>query len=71
MDATVGAGRFCCEMCGGIFALGDDDEARAEAEANGFDPDALDDPDEYGLVCDDCYRKTPWGLAEVAKEEEH
>jgi hypothetical protein len=63
MDVTVGAGRFRCEMCGGIFDLGDDDEARTEAEVNGFNPKVLDDPDQFGLVCDDCHRKTPWGLA--------
>jgi hypothetical protein len=51
-----GPGRFRCEMCGGTFDLGDDDEARAEAEARGLDVD------DCGLVCDACYRLTPWGM---------
>ena len=32
-----------------------DDQAREEAIAKGIDPD------DSGVVCDDCYRKTPWG----------
>lgn len=50
-----GPGQFRCEMCGGVFDSGDDGEARAEALAKGLDPD------DCGLVCDDCYAKTPWG----------
>lgn len=48
-------GHFRCAMCGGVFPCGDDDEARAEAEAKGVDPD------DSGLVCDTCYTRTPWG----------
>lgn len=52
---TPGPGQFRCEMCGGVFDLGDDDEAKAEALAKGLDPA------DCGMVCDDCYAKTPWG----------
>jgi hypothetical protein len=41
---------FRCELCGKTFPMGDDAEARAEALANGFDPD-----DDCGLTCDECY----------------
>lgn len=53
---------FRCRMCNGIFEKDwSDAEAVAEAESNGFDP--LEAPDNYGMVCDDCYKKTPWGKA--------
>jgi hypothetical protein len=55
--AMPGPGRFRCEMCGGVFAMGDEEEARAEAIANGLDPD------DCGLVCDDCYALTPYAAA--------
>jgi hypothetical protein len=42
-------------MCGGVFDLGDDAEAKAEAIAAGIPAD-----EECGLVCDDCYKLTPW-----------
>jgi len=51
-----GPGEYRCEMCRGIFAFGwSDEEARKEAEDKGIDPNAS------SLVCDDCYRLTPWG----------
>lgn len=31
-------GSFRCDLCGGIFPMGDEGEALAEAAANGFDP---------------------------------
>jgi hypothetical protein len=51
-------GEYRCAMCGGIFAFSDDwkdEEARAEAEQNGFDLT------ECLIICDDCYKLTPWG----------
>ena len=49
-------GEYRCEMCGGVFSYGwSDDEAKAEANANGFDVANC------GVVCDDCYKLTPWG----------
>lgn len=48
-------GHFICAMCAGIFELGDDEKARAEAVEKGIDPD------DSGMVCDDCYKGTPWG----------
>jgi hypothetical protein len=54
---TPGPGQFLCEMCGGVFDSDADDDtrARAEAKANGLDPA------DCGVVCDDCFRLTPWG----------
>lgn len=47
---------YMCEMCGKRFdAAWSDEDARAEAESKGIDPDAS------GIVCDDCYKQTPWG----------
>lgn len=52
----IGPEQYRCEMCGGIFDFAwSDEDARAEAIANGF-ADM-----ECGLICDDCYQKTPWG----------
>lgn len=49
-------GQYKCEMCGGIFDFGwTEEEAQAEAEEKGLDVS------ECGIVCDDCYQKTPWG----------
>ena len=48
---------FTCAICGGEFPRDAETEAEAlaEARANGFDVA------ECGLVCDACYRLTPWG----------
>jgi len=47
---------FRCEMCQGVFGLGwSPEEAKAEAEIHGMDIKHCK------LVCDDCYKKTPWG----------
>jgi hypothetical protein len=47
---------FQCCMCRTFFeSEWTDEEARAEAEGKGIDPD------ESGVVCTDCYQKTPWG----------
>jgi epoxyqueuosine reductase QueG len=49
-------------MCGGIFEKGlTDEEAIAEAESKGLNVSDCD------LVCDDCYKKTPWGKAKQWK----
>lgn len=48
-------GHFQCAMCLGVFPLGDESQAQAEAEAKGIDPK------ECGMVCDECYLKTPYG----------
>jgi hypothetical protein len=47
---------FRCAMCGDLFAkTWRNKEARIEAIAKGIQPvDGC-------LVCDECYRKTPWG----------
>jgi hypothetical protein len=43
---------YQCEMCGEIFKKDrSEDEAIAEALANGFDLN-----DDIAVVCDDCYR---------------
>lgn len=50
--------QYLCEMCGYVFDSGwSDDEAKAEAEVKGLDID------DCGIVCDDCYKLTPWGMA--------
>ena len=56
--AEVKLGQYRCEMCNGVFDFGwPDDEAKAEAKGNGLNVD------DCGIVCDDCYNKTPWGIA--------
>jgi len=57
-DAEVQEGEYRCAMCGRIFAFSDvwtDDEARDEAERKGIDLT------ESVIVCNDCYKLTPWG----------
>jgi hypothetical protein len=50
------ANEFRCHECLGVFEKAwPDDEARAEATANGFDPDA----DDIVTVCDDCHQQLP------------
>jgi hypothetical protein len=50
---------FRCAMCGGVFQkTWSDDEAIEEAIAKGIKPEDIADG---CLVCDECYRKTPWG----------
>jgi hypothetical protein len=44
-------------MCGQVFPLGDDLEARDEALRKGVEVE----PDGSNVVCDDCYKLTPWG----------
>ena len=49
-------GQFTCESCGGTFDKGwSDEEAAAEAQGN-FPGINVSDPDEAGVVCDDCYQ---------------
>jgi hypothetical protein len=50
-----GEGKFRCAMCGAIFEMGDDEAAREEAALQGLDPQSCD------MVCDKCYRLTPFG----------
>jgi hypothetical protein len=46
---------FKCEMCGGVFEKGwSDADAIEEAVNNGV----AEEP--CGVVCDDCFKKTPW-----------
>ena len=55
-DDEVKHGQYRCEMCREAFGYGwTEEEAKAEADKNGFDTD------DCGVVCDDCYKKTPWG----------
>lgn len=57
---TSGPLRPCdyrCEMCGDIFEKGwTDEEATTGALSVGVDPT------DAGLVCDACYKLTPWGM---------
>lgn len=41
-----------------------DEEARAEAVANGFDPDG----EPMAVICDDCYQARPWFSADSTEE---
>jgi len=62
--ALLGDTHYMCEMCGEINERGwTKEESLAEAKSNGFDPE--ENPDDYGIVCDDCYKKTPWGMADA------
>lgn len=48
--------QYQCAMCGGVFVPAwTEDEAIAEAEGHGLDVS------DCGVVCDDCYKSTPWG----------
>jgi hypothetical protein len=50
---------FRCAMCGDLFAkTWSDNEALGEAIIKGIKSEDIADG---CLVCDDCYRKTPWG----------
>lgn len=56
MSEDISPDEFRCEMCDGIYLRGwTEEEAKAEAVANGFDVN------DCGMVCDDCYKKSPWG----------
>lgn len=55
--ALPGLNQYECEMCHGIFEFGwTDEEATEEAESKGIDMNNC------GIVCDVCYKQTPWGL---------
>jgi len=55
-DAEVQEGEYRCAMCGEIFTSEwSDKEAQIEAVQHGFDLTAC------MVVCDDCYKLTPWG----------
>jgi hypothetical protein len=50
---------FRCAMCGGVFEkTWSDNEALGEAIIKGIKSEDIADG---CLVCDDCYRMTPWG----------
>ncbi len=59
-NPEVKAGEFRCSHCGKIFTFKRDD---------GWDNDkAMDEAHQHGIdltnariVCDDCYKLTPWG----------
>ena len=55
--ATIQPDHYQCAMCGCILDHDqqNEDSARIEAEINGFDIN------ECAMVCDDCYKLTPWG----------
>ena len=60
-DGEVKRGQFRCEMCHEVFDFKwTEEEARAEAEGKGLDVN------DCGVVCDDCYKLTPWGASEDA-----
>lgn len=49
---------FKCEMCKETYEIEwTDEEARNEAEGHGMIIE------QCGIVCDDCYKLTPWGAA--------
>ena len=51
-----GTDQYECAICHGVFYLGwSYEDATAEAEINGMDVNNC------VIVCDDCYKKTPWG----------
>lgn len=52
MSEEIQGDEYRCSMCKGIFKSGwTDEEAKAEAEANGFNPDTC------AVICDDCYKE--------------
>lgn len=52
-DPEIGPNEYRCECCHEVFEKGrTDEDAKAEAVANGYDPD-----DDCGIVCDLCYHK--------------
>lgn len=57
------ANEYQCDNCKGVFEKGwSDEEADAEAIANGFGP--LDEDDNV-LICDECFNKfKPWAQNE-------
>lgn len=47
---------YRCAMCKEVFEFAwTEEEAKAEALSKGIDPDP------ECIVCDDCYKQTPWG----------
>jgi hypothetical protein len=50
-------GEFRCAMCHEVFPIfeGDAEAAALEGRLNGTDREPC------GLVCDECYKLTPWG----------
>ena len=58
INEQPGGGKYRCTMCKGIFEFGwSPEEATIEAEEHGLDIE------ECGMVCDPCYKKTPWGVS--------
>lgn len=54
-----------CAICGRDFVANmTTKEALDEAKVNGFG-DVEENPDEYVLVCHDCYLETPWGKGTI------
>lgn len=52
-------GEYRCAQCGKIFVISNDwsnEKAMDEAQQNGFDLT------ECVIICDDCYKLTPWGM---------
>ena len=59
-DDEVKHGQYRCGMCHQIYDYGwTEEEAKAEAEAKRLDVDDCD------VVCVDCYKLTPWGMADA------
>lgn len=56
LSIDVKHGQYRCEMCNGVFDFGwSYEEAKAEAESKGLNVSNC------SIVCDDCYKLTPWG----------
>jgi hypothetical protein len=59
-----GTNTYECDKCHGVFVFGwSDEDARAEADENGFDPD-----DDCGMVCDDCYQEIMGFIGEESEK---
>ncbi len=53
-------GQYRCYMCKGVYSYGwTKEKALAEADSNGFDVNDCD------VICDDCYKETPWGRTDT------
>ena len=57
--------KFICDECGGEFCKGSEEEAAAEAAIN-FPHLDINDPNEAGMVCDECFKTI---MSEIARRQ--